>query len=61
MLTGDAIRTFREVKGWSQHDLAQRLGVGQATVSRIENGAEPSGPVRVILEMMISPAKEAAQ
>ena len=39
---------------WSQRDLAAELGVDQATVSRIENGAEPSRPVRRLLEALIA-------
>ena len=39
---------------WSQRDLAAELGVDQATVSRIENGVEPSLPVRRLLEALIT-------
>lgn len=36
---GAAIRTFRQQKGMSQSELAQRAHLTQATVSRIESGA----------------------
>ena len=39
---------------WSQRDLAAALGVDQATVSRIENGVEPSRPVLRLLEALIA-------
>ena len=32
------IRQLRKEKGWSQADLADRLGVSQSRVSRIERG-----------------------
>lgn len=41
--------------------MAEVLGVDQATVSRIERGSEPSGPVKRLLErLMTDPASEAA-
>jgi len=65
MLTASNIKSFREERGWSQQDLALRLGIDQATVSRIERGAEPSGPVRRLLEMIVAetspaPSRESA-
>ena len=35
---GDPIRERRIELGWSQTDLAERAGVSQADISRIENG-----------------------
>ena len=32
------LRSVRELKGWSSYDLAQRAGVAQSTISRIETG-----------------------
>lgn len=55
------IKSFRETQGWSQQDLADRLGIDQATVSRIERGAEPSGPVKRLLDIIISDPGPARQ
>lgn len=53
MMTGDEIKSLREVRTWSQQKMAEELGIDQATVSRIERGvAEPSGPVKRLLEKM---------
>ncbi|HRO74687.1 MAG TPA: helix-turn-helix transcriptional regulator [Crocinitomicaceae bacterium] len=36
---GDNVRKIRELKGFSQQNLADEIGVDQKTVSRIEQGA----------------------
>lgn len=36
---GDAIRTLRKQKGWTQNDLAERLNVNRITISNMEKGA----------------------
>jgi len=36
---GDNIRKIRELKGFSQQNLADEIGVDQKTISRIEQGA----------------------
>jgi len=43
---------LRLAKGWSQLRLAEYLGVKQATVSRLENGQEESGPVSRLLDLL---------
>lgn len=44
------IRLEREGRGWSQADLAERSGVGKATISKIERGdASPTAGVLVRL------------
>ena len=45
------IRELRELKGWSQAELARQSGVGQASVSRIEGG-ETSGISLGIVEKL---------
>lgn len=50
---------LRLAKGWAQPQLADYLGVTQATVSRLENGQDESGPVSRLLDLLaaeISPA-----
>lgn len=47
--TGKRIRLLRNDLGWSQSDLAQRLGIGVSTVSGFERGA--SGIARVAGEL----------
>ena len=41
MSKGEEVRTFRERMGWSQHTLANELGVDIGTVSQWERGVEP--------------------
>ena len=36
------IEELRQVKGWSQAELARRSGVSQSTISRLEAGTTPS-------------------
>jgi transcriptional regulator with XRE-family HTH domain len=54
MAIAESTKSFRQRMRLSQRDLAAELGVDQATVSRIENGAEPSRPVRRLLEALIA-------
>lgn len=60
MITSDEIKGFRERRGWSQQELASRIGVDQATVSRIERGGQVAKPVRLLLERLMA-EPEAAQ
>lgn len=34
-----AIRTARKARGWTQHQLAEKAGIGFSTVQRLEGGA----------------------
>jgi len=38
MSTATRIKALREARGWSQHDLAQRVGVSQAAINKVESG-----------------------
>lgn len=61
MSTAEDIKAFREARGWSQSDLASRLGVDQATVSRIERGTPMARPVALLMDrLMAEPAESAA-
>ena len=37
-----AVRNEREAYGWTQHDLAEKSGLPQSTIARVENGANTS-------------------
>ncbi len=47
------IKELRDLRSWSQAELARRSGVGQSTVSRIEAG-ETSGISLGIVEKLAS-------
>ncbi|WP_353736928.1 helix-turn-helix transcriptional regulator [Aquamicrobium sp.] len=44
---------FRKDRRMSQSALARCLGVNQATISRIERGKPPSGPVALLLAQLM--------
>ena len=41
MKFGDKVRRLRKEKGWSQEELAKKLGVNTRTVFTYENGTYP--------------------
>lgn len=41
---GDAIRAIRQAKGWSAAKFADRIGVSQPYLSRIETGKRSASP-----------------
>lgn len=45
MSIGPAIQRLRKLMGWTQTDLAQRLGIAPNVVSRYENNQEPTPSV----------------
>lgn len=51
---------LRLAKGWAQPQLAEYLGVTQATVSRLENGQDESGPVSRLLDLLAAEIAAAA-
>ncbi len=44
-MTGDDIRALREDLGWTQEQMAQRLGVSFTTVNRWERGQFAPSPL----------------
>ncbi len=48
MSPGEMIRELRELKGWSQLDLADKTGISQTNISAIENGRVEIGKQRSI-------------
>ena len=44
------IKLLRERLGWNQQQMAEYLGLDRSSVSRIERGQNPKGPVRKLLQ-----------
>lgn len=64
MQEGIDIKVLRETRGWTQGQLADRLGIDRSSVSRMENGGRVRGPVRKLLEKLLTSdecAREAAE
>ena len=51
------ILTLRKSLNWTQEELAQHLGVEQATISRWENGATIKGPALRLIEILAQNAQ----
>lgn len=49
MSPGEMIRTLRELKEWTQVDLAEETGISQANISAIENDRVEIGKQRSIV------------
>jgi transcriptional regulator with XRE-family HTH domain len=46
---GEALKTLRELQGFSQNDLAKLTGINQSNISAIENGTRQMGRVRALI------------
>jgi transcriptional regulator with XRE-family HTH domain len=46
LTTGEVIRMLRELKGWTQQELAKRSGVGTSNLSLLENNRVEIGKKR---------------
>ena len=46
LTTGEVIRLLRELKGWTQQDLAKRSGINASNISLLENGRVDIGKRR---------------
>jgi transcriptional regulator with XRE-family HTH domain len=44
--TGEVIRMLRELKGWTQQELARRSGINASNISLLENGRVEIGKKR---------------
>jgi len=47
LTTGEVIRMLRELKGWTQADLAERCGISSTNISLLENDKVEIGKRRV--------------
>jgi len=47
LTTGEVIRMLRELKGWTQAELARRCGITTTNISLLENGKVEIGKRRV--------------
>lgn len=54
------IKRLRLELGWTQKFMADHLGVTQASVSYMENGATESGPIKRLLDILEASTKEQA-
>lgn len=45
---GEAISMLRELKGWTQEELARKSGIAATNISRLENGHMDLGKQRAI-------------
>lgn len=53
MINGDRIKQVREIQGWTQKKLAERIGMKQTTISQVEAGMLPASDElvqRVVLQ-----------
>ena len=46
---GEMVKTFRELKGWSQNQLSEASGISQTNISAIENDRVQIGKERAIV------------
>lgn len=47
LTTGEVIQMLRELKGWTQNELARRSGINATNISLLENGKVEIGKKRV--------------
>lgn len=52
-MTPDEIRETRRARGWTQADLAKRVGCGQSTISMIEKGTRDAPLIMVEVERVL--------
>lgn len=54
------VKKLRDDREWSQAQMADYLGCDQSTVSRMEKGVPPSGPIQRLLERLVADAAESS-
>ena len=59
--TDSRIKRLRLALKWSQARMAEHIGLTQASVSAMENGARESGPVSKLLDQLESQVLAAPQ
>jgi transcriptional regulator with XRE-family HTH domain len=47
-ITADQVRLGRRLLGWSQLDLARRIGVSKTSIAAFERGAQPSSAFDIV-------------
>lgn len=47
--SGEALAMLRELKGWTQQDLAEKSGIAVTNISNLENGRVSLGKQRAII------------
>lgn len=52
-MSGTELKKWREQRGISQRELALKLDISDSAVNRWENGQDISGPVQLLLRMLI--------
>jgi transcriptional regulator with XRE-family HTH domain len=54
VINGDRVRELRELRGWSQDELAVKVGVGSKTVAAWETGRSTpiAGPFLVLCQVL---------
>ncbi len=57
-MTGDEIKALRDRLGWTQEQLARRLGVSFTTINRWERGRFQASPMAVTLLRQLQDEQE---
>lgn len=47
------VKAIRATLNWTQAQLGSAVGVDQSTISNWENGKQPKGPARMLLEKLV--------
>lgn len=50
---GNAVKTLRKAAGFTQHDLAHKLGVADHVIAHIEQGLVKTMPPKLLLKLVV--------